>query len=166
MFKKQVDDASIPEHKKSFTLISPIAGKVLPLVSAYDTLFSHRLFGEGVVIEPAGYQVLAPFKGQVIHLEDTANQIIIRAENGLQFMLQLGFDSYLMMGLGFKARVKKGDSFSQNQVLLEFDLNQMRQQLISVQCPITLLNSDKIKAIVPHYFKVLAGQDKLMTIYW
>lgn len=161
-----VDASSVPVHKTSFSLLSPLAGKVLPIDCAVDTLFAHRMFGDGVVIEPAGYQLLAPFSGTVIDLSASGNQIRLRTDSGLQVMIQMGLDSQLMMGLGFKAKVKKGQQFIQAQVLLEFDLNQMKRQLSSVQCPVTLLNSDKLKAIVPHYYKVLAGQDKLMTVYW
>lgn len=146
--------------------MSPVAGKVLPIEAASDSLFANRLFGDGVVIEPAGYQVLAPFDGTVMDVSPTGNQIRLRANNGLQLMVQLGFDSLSMMGLGFKKKVKKAQRFSQAQVLLEFDLNQMKRQLSSVHCPVTLINSDKIKAIEPFYYKVLAGQDKLMTVYW
>lgn len=146
--------------------MSPIAGKVLPLESAVDPLFANRLFGDGVVIEPAGFQVLAPFNGKVIDISPSANQIRLQATNGLQLVIHLGFDSLIMMGLGFKTKVKQGQEFSQAQELLEFDLNHMKRHLSSVQCPITLINSDKIKAIEPYYYKVLAGQDKLMTVYW
>ena len=166
LFNKIVDASSIPEHKTSFSILSPLAGKVLPLENAVDTLFANRMFGDGVVIEPAGYQLLAPFNGTVIELSASGNQIRLRSENGLQLMIQMGFDSQLMMGLGFKTKINKGQQFTTSQVLLEFDLNFMKRQLSSVQCPVTLLNSDKIKAIVPHYYKVLAGQDKLMTVYW
>lgn len=166
LFAKVVDAAALPPHKTSYTLLSPIAGKVIPLENAADSLFAHRLFGEGVTIEPSGYQLIAPFAGTVTDISATGNQIRLRANNGLQCLIQLGVDSHLMMGLGFKVKIKARQAFSQSQVLLEFDLNHMKRQLASVQCYVTLLNSDKIKAIVPHYYKVLAGQDKLMTIYW
>tara|TARA_B110000091_G_C13755191_1_gene449538 strand:+ start:279 stop:407 length:129 start_codon:yes stop_codon:yes gene_type:complete len=41
----------------------------------------------------------------------------------------------------------------------------MKRQLLGISCLITLLNSDKIKGIQAHYFQVIAGEDKMMTVY-
>jgi PTS system glucose-specific IIA component len=70
-----------------------------------------------------------------------------------------------MMGEGFKRVVKQGEHFEQGQVLAEFSIIKMKRQLSSILCPITLLNSDKIKGLQAHYYQVVAGEDKLMTFY-
>jgi len=79
--------------------------------------------------------------------------------------IQLGVNSHLMLGEGFKRVIKPGQRFEKGQVLAEFSLIKMKLQLPSILCPITLLNSDKIKGIQGHYFQVIAGEDKLMTVY-
>jgi PTS system glucose-specific IIA component len=128
-------------------------------------MFTERLFGEGVAIKPSGHQVLAPFSGTMLLFPELANQLRIKAKNGLQMQIQLGIDSHLMMGESFKRVVKQGEHFEQGQVLAEFSIIKMKRQLSSVLCPITLLNSDKIKGLQAHYYQVVAGEDKLMTVY-
>lgn len=141
-----------------------MTGKVLPLDEVPNTLFTERLFGEGVAIKPSGYQVLAPFSGTMLRFPELANQLRVKAQTGLQLQIQLGIDSHLMMGEGFKRLVKQGESFVQGQVLAEFSLVKMKRQLPSILCPITVLNSDKIQGIQAHYFQVIAAEDKIMTV--
>jgi PTS system glucose-specific IIA component len=129
------------------------------------TLFTERIFGEGIAIKPSGHQVLAPFSGTMLHFPELANQLRIKAKNGLQMQIQLGIDSHLMLAEGFKRVIKQGESFEQGQVLAEFSLVKMKRQLTSTLCPITILNSDKVKGIQAHYYQVIAGEDKLMTVY-
>ena len=165
LFSRLVDISSLPSHKKLIDIYSPLTGTVLPLDEVPNALFTERIFGEGIAIKPSGYQVLAPFAGTMLHFSELANQLRIQAKNGLQLQIQLGIDSHLMMGDGFKRIVKQGESFEKGQLLAEFSLVKMKHQLPSILCPITLLNSDKIKGLQAHYFQVLAGEDKMMTIY-
>jgi PTS system glucose-specific IIA component len=165
LFNRLIDTGSLPSHKKSIDIYSPLTGTVLPLDEVPNALFTERIFGEGIAIKPSGYQVLAPFAGTMLHFPELANQLRIKAKNGLQLQIQLGIDSHLMLGEGFKRTVKKGESFEQGQLIAEFPLVKMKKQLPSILCPVTLLNSDKIKGLQAHYFQVLAGEDKIMTIY-
>jgi PTS system glucose-specific IIA component len=164
-FSRLVETNSLPAHKKAIDISSPLTGKVLPLDEVPHALFTARIFGEGIAIKPTGYQVLAPFAGTMLHFPELANQLRLKAKNGLQLQIQLGIDSHLMMGEGFKRVVKQGEHFEQGQLLAEFNLVKMKQQLSSILCPITLLNSDKIKGLQGHYFHVIAGEDKMMTVY-
>jgi PTS system glucose-specific IIA component len=165
LFNRLVDNDSIPEHTKTITILSPISGKVVPLDEVCNPLYTRRLFGEGIAIKPTGYQVLAPFSGTMLYFPELANQLRFKAENGLQLQVQLGIDSHLMMAEGFKRIVKKDQTFEQGQVIAEFSLHKMKKHLSSILCPITLLNSDKVKGIKGHYYPVIGGEDTMMTIY-
>ena len=152
--------------RRSFDIVrlerSYLARRSIQDISA---LFTARMFGEGIAIKPSGYQVLAPFAGTMLHFPELANQIRLQAKNGLRLQIQLGIDSHLMMGEGFKRIIKQGETFEQGQLLAEFSLVKMKRQLPSILCPITLLNSDKIKGIQGHYFQVIAAEDKIMTVF-
>jgi PTS system glucose-specific IIA component len=165
LFSRLVEASSLPSHKKSIDIYSPLSGTVLALDEVPHALFTERLFGEGIAIKPSGYQLLAPFAGTMLQFPELANQLRIKAQNGLQLQIQLGIDSHLMMGEGFKRVVKQGENFEQGQLLAEFSLVKMKRHLPSILCPITLLNSDKVKGIQAHYFQVIAGEDKIMTVY-
>lgn len=165
LFSRLVEANSLPPYKKAIDIYSPLTGTVLPLDQVPNALFTERMFGEGIAIKPSGYQVLAPFAGTMLKFPELANQLRIKAQNGLQLQIQLGIDSHLMMGDGFKRVVKQGESFEQGELLAEFSLVKMKRQLPSILCPITLLNSDKVRGLQAHYFQVIAGEDEMMTVY-
>lgn len=165
LFKRQLDPDNIPVHRKKIPIKSPLSGKVTTLDTVPNEIFKQRLFGEGVVIAPSGYQLFAPFSGKVEHLPTTAHQIRLRAKNGLQLLIQLGLGSESMLAEGFKPKVKVGELVSQGQVLIEFDLRIMKQKLHSLLCPVTIINSDKLIGVVAHCHQARALQDNCMTLY-
>ncbi len=165
ILNKQLVPSAIPPHKKILPFVSPMSGKVVRLDEVPHALFQQRIFGEGVAISPSGYQVFAPFNGVVTEFNELANQMRIKATNGLLLQIQLGIDSHLMMGVGFKRKKLAGQKFQKNDVLAEFSLVKMKKALPSTLCPITLVNSEKVLGIEGHYYSVLAKEDIIMSIY-
>lgn len=155
----------LPAHTKKMAISSPLSGSVVPLDNVPHELFQQRLFGEGIAITPSGYQLFSPFSGTVLAFPETAHQIRIKASNGLQIQIQLGIDSHLMMGEGFKRKVRIGMKIKTGDLLAEFSLAKMKQSLPSILCPITILNSEKVKGIQGHYYSVMAKEDSVMTVY-
>jgi PTS system glucose-specific IIA component len=165
LFTKLIAADTAIDFRKKWPLVSPLTGKVHTLDKVPCPLFGQRLFGEGVAIEPAGYQLLAPCSGQLTALDERGHQLRLQARNGLIIMIQLGIGSEHMLGEGFKRLIKPGQKFSQGQVLLEFDLIKMKKQLVSTLCPVTIVNSDKLLGIEAHCHHVMAGEDPAMTLY-
>ncbi len=165
MFNKLVEPTALPSHNKAIDILSPLSGSVIPLDEVNNALFTARLMGEGVAIKPSGFQVYAPFAGTIVHFPSLANQIRIKANNGLLMQIQLGIDAHTMMAEGFKPKVKVGDKVEQGQILLEFSLSKMKQALSQILCPVTIINSEKIIGLQPHYMQVRATEDRLFTLY-
>ncbi|MFT4939095.1 MAG: PTS system glucose-specific IIA component [Paraglaciecola sp.] len=164
-FSRLVDPKALPPYKKSLPILSPVSGRVFTLDNVPDALFTQRIYGEGVAIEPSGYQIFAPFSGKVEQFPESAHQLRIVAKNGLKMQIQMGINSHRMMGEGFKRKVKVGELFKQGQVLAEFDLRKMKLALDCTLCPVTIINSDKIAGIQAHCYQVIATEDHAMTVY-
>ncbi|MEP0176135.1 MAG: PTS glucose transporter subunit IIA [Paraglaciecola sp.] len=164
-YNRLVTPDNIPKHAKTFDILSPLNGKVVTLDSVPELIYTQRLFGEGVAIAPSGYQVFAPFSGKMLYFPELACQMRFKAINGLQVQIQLGMDSHLMMAEGFKRLVKEGETFEQGQVIAEFAIHKMKNSLMSTLCPITILNSEKVKGVQAFYYSVRAKEDKIMSVY-
>jgi glucose-specific phosphotransferase system IIA component len=165
LFSKLVTSEAIPTHKKAIPLISPLNGKILSLDAFPCPLFKERLLGEGVCIDPAGYQVFSPFDGIVEFYPQTSHQIRLKSQQGLKLMMHFGFEAEQLMGECFRLKVKEGQVISQGDLLLEFDLPKLKQKLSNHLFVVTILNSNKLKGILPQKQQVLALQDILMTLY-
>ncbi|TDF41559.1 PTS glucose transporter subunit IIA [Alteromonadaceae bacterium M269] len=165
LFSKLVTGENIPEHKAAVPIISPLNGKILPLDQYPCPIFKERLMGEGVALEPAGYQVFSPFDGLVEFYPRTSHQIRLKSKQGVKLLIQFGFESDRLMGEGFRLKTKEGAKVSRGDLLLEFDLPKLKQKLNSHLFAVTILNSQKLKGILPQRQQVMAMQDLLMTLY-
>lgn len=164
LFNRLVPADALPVHRSQIALVSPLTGKVAALDMLSHPVYVHRLMGEGAVIDPTGYQLLAPFDGKVVEIANMANRIVLRSAQGIRLNIQLGMDSDSMMGEGFKAHCKTGQNISTGQLLIEFDLNKMKRKLHDHRCAVTVLNSDKLKGVVITAKHVMAGQDPVFRM--
>jgi PTS system glucose-specific IIA component len=153
------------KFNKALAVSSPLAGKIVPLASIPNALFNQGMYGQGVAIEPSGYQLLAPYSGVITSFPQTGHCITLTAKNGLRFYMQLGMDSHAMMGEGFKRVAKVGKAYKTGEVLLEFDLIKMRRALHSTLSAFTVQNPQKLSSIQGHYYQAIAAQDVAMTLF-
>ncbi|MEH6712608.1 MAG: PTS glucose transporter subunit IIA [Paraglaciecola polaris] len=165
MFTSIVKSSPPETYKKALAVGSPISGKIVPMQQLPNALFTHGMYGDGIAIEPSGYQLYAPYTGVITSLPHTGHCITLTASNGLRFYMQLGMNSHTMLGEGFKQIAKIGQTYQAGEVLLEFNLVKMRQSLDSTLCPFMLQNSQKLSAIQGHYHQVIATQDVAMTLF-
>lgn len=156
--------ANLPMHKKRWDILSPISGRVKPLDHVPQQVFSQRLMGDGVAIQPAGYQVVAPFDCKIEQLPVTGEQIRLRSKHGIMLVIQIGIGTYKVMGEGFKIHHKEGAVITTGTPVLDFNMNKIKTRIDSLLCPVTMLNSDKTKGIVPNYRQVIAGEDVVFSV--
>lgn len=160
----QSGSANLPAHKKRWDVLSPISGRIKPLDDVPQLVYSQRLMGDGVAIQPSGYQVIAPFDCKVEALPITGEQIRLRSKNGILLVIQIGIGTYNVMGEGFKLHVKEAAVIEAGTIILDFNMNKIKGRIDSLLCPVTMLNSDKTKGIIPHYRQAIAGEDVLFSV--
>ncbi len=103
-------------------LKSILDGKVMPIEEAPDDVFSQKIMGDGLAIEPSGTVVTAPADCDVsIVMADTGHACGLTLANGLELLIHVGVDTVDMGGDGFKLLVKEGDHVKCGDPLIEFD---------------------------------------------
>lgn len=165
LFGRLIKSDDDVEFKKHIPVLSPVNGKVLPLDSFPLKLYRQRMFGEGVAVELSGYQVVAPFDCVIEQLHPTSEQLRIKSTQGIRMQIQLGQNTEIMMGNGFKHYAKTGESVAAGEPILDFNLRKMKDALKSPLAAITILNSDRLSGIRPHYRQVRNSEDVLMDLY-
>ncbi|WP_051275241.1 PTS sugar transporter subunit IIA [Aestuariibacter salexigens] len=160
-----VTDTPPATFRQRVDIVSPLSGRLIPLDDMPCPAFQARLLGDGVAFQPAGSLVHSPFDAIVEWLPATAHQIRLRCKNGLRLLIQIGTDSHIMMGVGFRHKVKQGQKVAAGEVLLEFDLPKLKSELPSLHSALTIINCERIKAIVHSRNQVIAMDDIAMTLY-
>ena len=103
-------------------LKSILDGKVMPIEEAPDDVFSQKIMGDGLAIEPSNNVVTAPADCDVsVVMADTGHACGLSFPNGVELLIHVGVDTVDMGGDGFKLLVKEGDHVKAGQPLIEFD---------------------------------------------
>ena len=108
-------------------LRSILDGKVMPIEEAPDDVFSQKIMGDGVAIEPTNTVVTAPADCDVsVVMADTGHACGLTLPNGIELLIHVGVDTVDMGGEGFKLLVSEGDHVKAGQPLIEFDSEKIR----------------------------------------
>ena len=103
-------------------LKSILDGKVMPIEEAPDDVFSQKIMGDGLAIEPTNTVVTAPADCDVsVVMADTGHACGLSLPNGAELLIHVGVDTVDMGGDGFRLLVNEGDHVKAGQPLIEFD---------------------------------------------
>jgi glucose-specific phosphotransferase system IIA component len=156
---------NIFNKQNSLTIYAPMSGKIIDLTELEDPVFSEKMVGDGVAIEPNENIVLSPVKGKIIQVFPTKHAIGIETDNGLEILIHLGIDTVELKGEGFNAFVKVGDRVNIGDKLLEMNIEIIQEKGKSTHTPIFITNMDKVKELkLMNKDSVKAGKDIIMEI--
>ncbi|OXS62367.1 PTS glucose transporter subunit IIA [Cohnella sp. CIP 111063] len=144
---------------------SPVQGRMIPLEEVDDPIFSGRLVGRGVAFVPDKGELVAPVQGKIIHIHPSLHAIGLVTKDGLEVLLHVGINTSQLEGKGFTALVQIGDEVSPGQPLLKFHIPTLKQHAKSLETPMVITNSDKVKSwrFAP-YKAVKKGQAAVMSV--
>ena len=103
------------------TLKSPLDGRIIPIEEIPDEVFSQKIMGDGVGIEPTGNTVYAPADATVgVVMADSKHACGLVMDNGMEILIHVGIDTVDMNGDGFELFVKEGDRVKTGDPLISF----------------------------------------------
>ncbi|WP_149093437.1 PTS sugar transporter subunit IIA [Paenibacillus terrae] len=160
--KKKNTDLSFLE------ISSPVSGQFVPLDNVEDEAFSTKAMGEGFAILPDTGKVIAPFDGIIAHImEKSKHAILIQHQTGTQLLIHVGMNTVSLKGEGFKMHVKNGDRVKKGQLLLEFDIDRIRQAGYSTVTPIIVPNGqDNVKRVEVDSTLFKPLEDTVLRVYY
>ena len=152
------------KEEKSRNILAPMSGQVVPLEQVPDAVFSQKLMGDGIAIQPVDGKIYAPVSGSIITVAETLHAYGIRTEDGLEILIHVGLDSVTLKGEGFRCHVKEGDTVTAGQQIAEVDLEVLRKNDIPTITPVILCNGVEGTTLRKADGKVKGGKDFLMTL--
>ena len=140
-----VQDPAFQAEKNA--VYSPLKGNVIPLEEVKDETFAAGILGQGVGIEPSEGKVVSPVKGKIETLFDTKHAVGITSEDGVELLIHVGLNTVELGGKYYTAHVAEGDSVEAGQVLLTFDMEQIKAAGYDVTTPVLVTNADQYEKI-------------------
>jgi PTS system glucose-specific IIA component len=155
---------SLFSRDKSISILAPMTGDIIEITQVEDEVFSERMVGDGVAIEPREGIVVSPVQGRIVQIFPTKHALGIETEDGLEILIHIGLDTVELKGEGFKSYVKVGDEVKVGDKLLEVDLDFIRKSGRSTVSPIIITNMDIVKNISTKIGNVDRGEDSIMNV--
>ena len=145
----------------SLTIASPLAGWATALDSVPDPVFSGRMLGDGMAIEPTEGRLVAPGAGVIATLNPSAHAVTIDLDDGAQLLIHIGIDTVALGGKGFIAHAKEGQRVAAGDLLIEFDLDFLARHVKSLITPVIVTSGGGIRSAAD---RLVAAGDALFTI--
>lgn len=122
--------------ESSHIVHAPLTGEVTPLSEVPDQVFSEKMMGDGIAIKPSQGEVRAPFNGKIQMIFPTKHAIGLVSDSGLELLIHIGLDTVKLNGEGFTLHVEEGQEVKQGDLLINFDLDYIRNHAKSDITPI------------------------------
>ncbi|MDF2904095.1 MAG: beta-glucoside transporter subunit [Bacillus sp. (in: firmicutes)] len=138
-------------------VVSPLSGEVKVLSEIEDAAFSSGALGHGVAIEPSEGKLLAPVSGTVSVLFPTNHAIGITTDSGADILVHIGMDTVQLEGKYFKAHINQGEYVKKGQLLIEFDIEQIKKAGKRLTTPVVVTNHKEYGLELTKQTKVRTG---------
>lgn len=137
------------ENASPIILCSHMNGTIVPLENVEDDVFSQKILGEGIAIEPAEGRLYAPCDGTVESVFDTKHAVNIVSSDGAEILLHIGIDTVQLGGNFFTAHVSDGDKIKKGDLLISFDPDGIKDAGFKITTPMIICNSDDYHSFTP-----------------
>lgn len=139
--------ATAAEPVKDETLNSPVNGRIVPLSEVSDETFASEMLGTTVAVEPSDGRIAAPCDAEVLNVFDTGHAVCLTTKSGGELLIHVGVDTVKMEGKGFTKKVADGDKVHAGDVLIEADLDAIREAGYPATTMVILTNADQFAKV-------------------
>ncbi len=145
--KTQPQEKPAHEEAAEIMMYSHLNGTVVDLEDVEDDVFSQKILGEGIAVEPSEGKLYAPCDGKVDSIFDTKHAVNILSADGAEVLLHIGIDTVKLGGKHFESHVSDGQEIKKGDLLITFDIEAIKSEGYKVTTPLIIGNTDDYSAI-------------------
>lgn len=143
-----------------------LSGEAIDITEVSDDVFSKKIVGDGIAIEPTDEILVAPADGKVtLVMEGSNHACAMKLNDGTEILLHIGLDTVNMHGDGFIPFVKAGDRVRKGDKLIAFSQKKIKEA--GYKATTILVITETTKEKTTQFFtgkQVSAGKDVVATI--
>ena len=133
-------------------------GEVINIEDVKDPVFSQKMMGDGFAVEPENGHIVSPVAGKVTSVFPTKHALGLVTDNGLEVLVHIGLDTVSLEGKPFEVKVSEGQTVAAGDLLVEADLDAIREAGRETSTIVVFTNADAIKSVkVEHTGKLVAN---------
>ena len=145
-------------------IVSPMNGEIVKLENVEDPVFSTGMMGEGVAILPTDGKVYSPVNGEVSVMMDSNHAVGLVSDNGAEILIHVGIDTVQMNGEGFKAHVQKGDTVKAGDLLIEANIDTIKEHNYDTTTMVIVTNTPEYGKVIVTEESTIATADELLEL--
>ena len=153
------------KYFKKIDILAPLSGDIINIKDVPDVVFSKKIVGDGIAINPLGTKMLAPVNGTIGKILDSMHAFSIISEDGVELFVHFGVDTVKLKGEGFKKIAQDNQAVKIGDPIISFDLNLLKKKSYSILTPVVISNIEKFKKIEKSSGKIIAGKTVIMSLY-
>lgn len=145
----QPKETPAPKRSGEITIYSHLNGTVVSLEDVEDDVFSQKILGDGIAVEPSEGSLYAPCDGKVNSVFDTKHAVTIYSAEGAEVLLHIGIDTVKLGGRHFESHVSDGQEVKKGDLLITFDIEAIKAEGYKLTTPLIIANTDEFSEISP-----------------
>lgn len=149
---------------KQEVILSPLTGDVLPLSKVDDAVFASEAMGKGIAIEPTVGKAISPVNGTVSTIFPTGHAVGITSTDGAEILIHIGINTVQLNGQYYTPAVKQGDVVKQGDLLVEFDIEKIKEAGYPVTTPVIITNTSDYSEVAGTSEEQIVQSEKLLTV--
>ena len=162
---KEVTTNTVVTEKKHSEIFAPVSGTAIALENVEDEVFASGATGQGLAILPNEGKICAPFDGEVVAVFPSKHAVGLRSVDGVEMLIHVGLNTVMLNGKYFTLKIEQDAHVNKGDVLLEFDIENIKKEGYSVVTPVLVTNFDDVDLKVEaNENDVLHTGDKVMDI--
>ena len=114
-----------------------------------DDVFSQKILGDGIAIEPAEGKLFAPCDGKIDTVFDTKHAVNMVSEDGVELLMHIGIDTVKLEGKYFESHVTDGQKVKKGDLLVSFDRKAIQAAGYKLTTPLLICNTNDYTAVQP-----------------
>lgn len=138
---------------------APLSGLLVPLEDVPDPVFSQKMVGDGIAIDPTSEVLVAPCAGEIVQLHPAGHAVTLRSPQGVEVLLHIGIDTVKLKGEGFEPRIQVGQLVQAGDELIRFSADLLAQKAKSLISMLVFTNEERVASFSFKSGRVAAGKD-------
>ncbi|MDE6744901.1 MAG: glucose PTS transporter subunit IIA [Lachnospiraceae bacterium] len=147
--KPQQKETSTSKKSGAVVMYSHLNGTVVSLENVEDDVFSQKILGEGIAVEPSEGKLYAPCDGRINSIFDTKHAVTIQSSDGADVLLHIGIDTVKLGGKHFESHVSDGQEVKKGDLLVSFDIDAIKAEGYKLTTPLIIGNTDDYSSFSP-----------------
>ena len=144
---RQVEPLS--SERSDMIIYTHMNGTVIPLEKVEDDVFSQKILGDGIAIEPSEGKLFAPCDGKIDTVFETKHAVNMVSKEGVEILMHIGIDTVKLEGKYFEVHVTDGQTVKRGDLLVSFDRKAIQAAGYKLTTPLLICNTDDYTAVQP-----------------